>query len=252
MIRKLLFSLLLPICASSLFAEAKVLHVAADNWMPYNGDPGEARPGYVVEVLKAIYEPVGIKVDYQTMSYTEALTAVREKRLDAVIGPDEVEGEGMVLPKEPFCLPKIALIVPAKSTWTYESISSLNGQILGAVKGYTYWPILDSYVERNPKAVVFAEGDNPLAELIEGLDSGKIQVVVETEAAWFWYLRKHMINSKAYRTVLRQPSTPCYVAFAPSDEGKSHAAFFDEGLAKLRSSGELEKILKQYGLVDWK
>jgi hypothetical protein len=42
------------------------------------------------------------------------------------------------------------------------------------------------------------------------------------------------------------------VAFAPNDEGRRLAAVFDEGVRQLRANGELEKLLRNYGLSDWR
>ncbi|MGK5093936.1 hypothetical protein WDW89_18225 [Deltaproteobacteria bacterium TL4] len=60
----------------------KILSVRADFWPPFNGDPKASRPGYMIEVLKAIFEPQGYVVDYQILSWDQALESVRKGEFD--------------------------------------------------------------------------------------------------------------------------------------------------------------------------
>lgn len=247
--------LLVSLCvgqASNLSAEDKVLHIAADSWMPYNGDPEAKKPGYVVEMVRSIFEKQGYKVAYSTMPYTEALAAVREGKLDAVIGPDEVEAKDLRMPAEPMCEPKICLLTRASNKWNYDNINSLKSQKLGATEGYSYWPALDGYIKANPNKVLLASGDSPIDELFAKLESGEIDILVETEPVLLWHLREHKLDRNQFRAVLRQDSTPCYVAFAPTESGRVQADIFDKGVRELRGSGALAALLKSYGLNDWK
>jgi len=54
--------------------------------MPYNGDPASDRPGYCIEVIKAVFEPEGYTIDYQTLAWTRDVADVVPLMLAGVIG----------------------------------------------------------------------------------------------------------------------------------------------------------------------
>ncbi|MBK8476084.1 MAG: transporter substrate-binding domain-containing protein [Opitutaceae bacterium] len=244
--------LALPLLAAS--GADSVVRLCADQWMPYNGDPTDPKPGYVIELAKAVFEPKGIKVEYTVMPWTEALAAVREGRMNGAIGANKAEGEGLTLPSETIGSISICLVTRTDSKWTYDNLTSFRSVKLGVIKGYAYWPALDSYIARatdKGSGIVCAEGDTPLADLMKQLLAGDLEVVAESEPVLLWHLRSQGIDRNQVRVVFKGSADPIYVAFSPNDEGKRQAALLDEGVKALRASGELEKLLRRYGLRDW-
>lgn len=228
----------------------ETLRVSADSWMPYNGDPSAAKPGYVIELLKTIFEPEGTSVSYSLMDYTEALKATAEGSIDAVIGPDAVEGAGLILPKQPMSKPCVILLSLASSEFSYGNLRSLRGNPLGAIEGYSYWDSLNSYIEKG-KDVVLVSGEDPLKDLVAKLDAKEITVLAETEPVLLWHLREADRPKTDFKAVYRHLADPIYVAFAPNEKGKALAERFDKGILELRKSGQLAKLLAAYGLRDW-
>lgn len=249
--------LALALLALSLFAASgadTVVRLCADQWMPYNGDPTDPKPGYVIELAKAVFEPKGIKVEYTVMPWTEALAAVREGRMTGAIGANKEEGAGLTLPAETIGVISICLVTRADSKWTYDNLTSFRTAKLGVIKGYAYWPAFDSYIARATEkgsGIIAAEGETPLADLMKQLLAGDLDVIAESEPVLLWYLRSQAIDRNQIRVVFKGSADPIYVAFAPNDEGRSHASMLDAGVKALRASGELEKLLRRYGLRDW-
>ena len=66
-------------------AGAATIAIRSDNWPPFNGDPGEVKAGYMIEVLKEIYAATGHRIDYRLMSWDESLAAVRKGSFNAVV-----------------------------------------------------------------------------------------------------------------------------------------------------------------------
>jgi polar amino acid transport system substrate-binding protein len=243
---------LLAWSVGSVAAADSVVRLCADQWMPYNGDPADPKPGYVIELAKAVFEPKGIKVEYTVMPYEEALAAVKAGTMSGAIGANAEEGKELTLPAETIGSVPICLITRNDSNWTYNNVSSFRSAKLGVIKGYTYWPVLDSFLAKHEGPGLFvAEGDSPLEELMTKLQAGELDVVAESEPILLWYLRSHNIDRKNFRIVFKSTPDPIYVAFAPNDEGRRFAALFDEGIRALRKSGELAQILQRYGLRDW-
>lgn len=245
-----MLSLLAALLPCQLTADDKVLHVSADTWMPFNGDPQGEKPGYVVEILKTVFEPAGIKVDYSTMEYAAALEKARAGQLDAVIGPDEGEAKGLILPKQSIGQPSICLLATANTKAEYQNIRSLKTLKLGVIEGYTYWDALDTHIAAK-KNISEAAGDTPLTTLFTRLEKGEIDVIVETESVLLWFLRENKRDKGEFKALYRHEAEPIYVAFSNDEKGKSFAALFDKGMETLRKGGELKKILARYGLREW-
>lgn len=247
-------ALLFSVCSGLAWGADPVLRLCADQWMPYNGDAADAKPGYVIELARKIFEPLGVKVEYTVMPYEDALVAVKEGRQSGAIGANQEEAKDLVLPQESIGSLATCLITRADSAWTYENISSFRNARLGVIKGYTYWPALDGYIERNAAkdTIVVAEGDDPLETLMHKLDARELEVVAESEPVLLWYLRNHDLDRSQFRVVFKGTVEAIYIAFAPNEEGRRFAAQFDEGIRALRTSGELLPLLQRYGLRDWR
>lgn len=250
MIRLRFLLLLLAGCGaafSSLHA-APALRVRSDSWMPFNGDPAAAQPGYVVEFLREVFEPLGIAVDYQIMPWADSLKAVEAGEIDAVIGANEAEAAQLRIGREAIAEPQFSLFVRKDNPWRYQNIRSLADVKLGAVEGYSYWPSMDAYLKKTgaPK-VHFYSGEAPAAAAITDLRAGKIDAFVESVLVFVWELKSTGQKFSDYRTAYSEPAEPLYVAFTRNKTGEDFAGQFDEGMKRLKASGRFEVILDKYG-----
>lgn len=221
--------------------------------MPYNGDPEAKSPGYAVELAKAIFEPQGIKVDYQTMPWTEALESARVGKIEGVIGAGSAELEGLTVPSESIGEPRVVLLVRKDNSWRYENVASLKGVKLGVIDGYTYWDSLDEYIKtgKEPAVVRFA-GETPLVDALNQLKEGKIDAIPENISVFVWTAKSIGLSPADFRIVFTWQNEPIYLAFSKTPQGVKYAKLFDEGMGKLRASGELAALLKRYGMSEWK
>jgi polar amino acid transport system substrate-binding protein len=248
----LAFGLLLGLLVKP--SSAETLRLRADLWMPYNGDPSAEHPGVAVELAKAIFEPQGIKIDYQTMPWADALEAARGGKIDGVIGAAVgEETKGLTVPQESIGEPRVVLLVRKGSTFQFENIASLKSARLGAIEGYTYWDTLDEYIKTTsaPKLIIY-KGDTPLTDALSDLKSGKIDVMPETLVVFAWAIKGMGLSPSDFHIIHTHQNDPIYVAFASTPAGVKYAKLFDEGLKQMRATGALAKLLKGYGMNDWK
>lgn len=232
---------------------AETLRIRADAWMPYNGTPGDAQPGYVIEIAKKIFEPAGIEIDYGNMPWGDALKAAAADEIDGVIGANRTEAAGLVVPQESIGEPRVGLYVRKGTPWRYSSVASLAQVRLGVVLDYKYWEVFDRYVATHdaPQVVKFS-GDRPLRDAIERLAAGELDVIAESAPVFSWTLRESGRAAGEFVPAYIHEGESIYLAFAPRGEnGARYAKLFDEGLRRLRQSGELTAILARYGLRDW-
>jgi len=235
-------------------AYSATLTVRADNWPPYNGVPTAKNPGYMIEVLKEIFEPQGIMVDYQLMPWTRACNDVNAGKYDAVVGTDKSENSNMVFPKESFGNMVSTMFVRNDSTWRYAGVESLAGKRLGVIDGYSYSEELDPYIEKNKGSKVFAAtGDDALPMLIKMLQAGRIDVLVDDANVMRFTMAG--LGTKNIVAAGKVDNEATALEFGLSNKSKTSADYarkFDEGINKLRASGRLAEILNKYGVQDWK
>ncbi|MFT3783899.1 MAG: transporter substrate-binding domain-containing protein [Nibricoccus sp.] len=232
---------------------AETIRIRADMWMPYNGDPTSENPGYVVELARKIFEPHGIKVNYEIMPWAEALESARSGKIDGVIGAGSAELEGLTVPAESIGEPRVVLLVKKDSTWKFENVTSLKNIKLGAIEGYTYWEALDEYIKAGKEpAVRRFGGETPLVDALNQLTSGKIDVMPETMAVFVWTVKGMGMKPSDFHIAYTWQNEPIYLAFSKTPRGVTYAKMFDEGVKKLRASGEFAALLKRYGLTEWK
>lgn len=236
-------------------AGAETLTIRADNWPPFNGNPKDAKAGYMIEALREIYGPLGHKIDYQLMSWDDSLASVRKGQFNAVVGASHDDAEDFVFPLESFGTSENTFFVLGKSNWTYNGIGSLGKIKLGVIEGYAYSDELDAYIKTNKKnsKVVISRGEEALALLINKLQTGKIDVVVEDASVMLYALMKLGLPPGQIKAAgLPHDSQELYIAFAPGHPAsKGYAQQFDDGIRKLRASGKLQQILARYNLTDW-
>lgn len=246
------FASLLAFAATVAPARGETLRLRADSWMPYNGDPQSELPGYAIEIARAILEPRNVELAYENMSWGEALKAAVAGEIDAVIGANRQEAEGLVLPQEPIGHPRIGLFARKDNPCRYDNVASLLKYKLGVILDYKYWAALDAYIQKSDAPqVVKLSGDQPLEDAMAKLHAGELDLVAETSSVFSWTTKSAGHPSGTFRLVYLHEGDPVYFAFAPGDRGVRYAAMFDEGLRALRRSGRLAEILVRYGQPDW-
>jgi len=253
-LKTLLLVLLLTVCATQAVA-AETLSIRADLWPPYNDDPQSIKPGYMINILLEIFKPQGYKLDYQQLSWTESLDAVRKGQFNAVVGATRDDAPDFVFPKEPFGISDTAFFVKGGNNWKFTGPAALEKIRLGVIESYAYNDELDPYIKANngSKRIVEATGDDPLAALIRMLQNGQIDAIAEDTNVMLATLiaGKVPMGSIVSAGSCKEKST-LYVAFSPKNpKSKELAAKFDAGIKTLRSSGKLHAILGLYGVTDW-
>lgn len=236
--------------ANFVYAEEVPLRIRADSWMPFNGDPAAKQPGYVVEFLREVFEPQGIKVDYQVMPWAAAVKAAEAGEIDGIIGANKKEAENLVTGSVEIAEPQFALFARKDNPWKYDSLRSLQGVRLGAIEGYSYWSSLDGYIKKSSApALKLYTGENPLAEAMTDMVDGKIDVMAESVLVFIWTTKSTGRKFSDFRIAYSETAEPLYVAFAKNELGRKYARMFDVGLRKLKDSGRFDAILSGYGFA---
>ncbi len=241
----------------------KKIVLGADAWCPYNCEPGASLPGYVVEMARAIFEKSGYEVEYRIMEYEQAMADALHGRISAVIGLDRREGEEVEQQEDPsgglnFQYPASIigrsasyLFVLKESPWRFNpgnadaSLAELGGRV-GIVKGYAC-ELREKLSAAN--MLVEAGGKEPLRDLLVKLRTGEIKAIIDDRSVILYTAGRLGWAMLLREAGLAEEQTDLNLAFCAGC--KTEADIFERGVAELRSSGELAKILVKYKLKDW-
>jgi polar amino acid transport system substrate-binding protein len=236
-------------------AGAAIITIRADYWPPFNGEPKNVKAGYMIEVLREIFGPLGHTIDYQLLSWDESLAAVRQGKFSAVVGANHEDAPGFIYPTEPLGVSATGFFVRSGNPWRYEGTKSLETVRLGVIEAYSYNDELDEYIRTNRKSgrIVESSGDTALAALIRMLQTGQVDVVAEDPSVMMFNLMDAKVPAgDVVARGMTEEKQQLYVAFSPAlPMSKTYARQFDEGIRKLRQSGKLGQILSRYGIKDW-
>lgn len=247
----LVLALILALTATPAWAQK--LTVVADEWCPYNCEPGSENPGFGIEILQLIFKDQGIEIDYSNMDWDQAIEETREGRHDAIIGAAKEDAPDFVFPKNEFGVISNVFYVLKDNPWRFKDLSSLKGKKIGIIEAYAYSDTLDEYFAEHPKDTFVATGDAPLEILIDKLLKKEIDAVIEDNYVFLLKAREKMLFTKVRNAGGQGTSDPIYIAFSPKGKkSKQYAETVSKGIEKLRASGELGKILEKYGIEDWK
>ncbi len=236
---------------------ADTITLRADEWCPYNCEPGSDKPGYMVEIARAVFEPMGHIVDYDLTNWSRSIMQVRRGRIDGIIGAMKSEAPDLVFPDIETGFAGAAFFVRKGFAWRYTGINSLEKVALAVIQDYGYGKI-DSYLEthRGTPKVITTVGEDALAINIRLLLKGRVDAVLENEAVFR--------NTATDMGVLAEidhagddgetgENNFVYIVFSPKNpQSAAYAKALGEGMRTLRTSGRLAEILARYGLSDWR
>ena len=252
--RHLLLLLAFFIAPYSATAEPQKLVIAADEWCPYNCVPGSKKPGYMVEIARAALAnsaPGKYQVIYQQMPWKRAMLSAQQGKIDGIIGAIASEAEGLHLPDNEQGLMFAKLFVLADNPWRFSDTHALamDEIRLGAIDGYDYEASIAQFIEEYPELVYLSTGETALPKLIELLNLGRIDSLIEDESVFWFNVSLAGFPAKNYKPAgaIEQPQK-LYLAFHEPNVAK----LLDQGMQNIRKNGQLAKILERYGLIDWR
>ncbi len=254
---------LLPVCLAIFLGflallptdgRADTITVRADEWCPYNCETKAKKPGYAIELLKAIYEKAGHTIDYQVMGWTRSIERTRAGEFTAIVGAAKDDAPDFVFPQKSIGLSGTAFAINTGDSLIYSGVAALEEKRLGIIHSYSYDEDLDAYIKankNNPARIDAVSGDDALEKNLNKLIARRIDVVADDASVLLYKTDAMGLSDKV--TFIHSPkSSKVYIAFAPKNpKAKEYAELFDKGIDELRTSGKLKEILVRYGLKDW-
>lgn len=240
---------------STQTVHAEQITIRADPWLPYNGVAGKPPAGYMIDAAEQIAKANGHTIQYANMPWDDALAAVRAGQHDCVVGAAHDDAEGFAFPTLSWGRSQNAFFAMTGNPWRYAGVASLAGVRLAMIEGYSYSDELDAYIEAHAndgKVIVINGIRRATINAVSQMAAGKADVFVEDVNVMRQTLDEMAMTERVENHGNLDELTDVFIACTPArPQGAVYATMFSEGLARLRASGELAKILARYGLKDW-
>ncbi len=255
-------------------ADGRELKIVTAEFCPYvcNVRDARAKPGFVIDIFKAIFEDAGYTVKLEVQPWTRALKTFNDNKgeFDGLIAATRlhpVDKAIAVFPDIEICRYTHQFYAPKDSPllgkWEYQGLESLTDIKLGCVKGWSYSSIaLTEYVnDPPPGASVYAmHGEKVLYRNLRMLLRGNTDLYVENQyMVDYFFHQKNEIGEIDPDQIVAVDNVPVdkgaassYPVFYQEKNGEQYARIFSQGIKKLRKSGKLDPILAAYGLTDWR
>ena len=242
----------------------KKVVLGADEWCPYNCEPGSDKPGYVIEMAKIIFAKKGYELEYKVMPWDQAKVDALQGRIAGAVGMDKKEGDELekkedTSGKKKFQYPAneitrntSSFFVLKENSWKFDpnnpdkSLAELGGKV-GIAQGYAF-DLINKLLEKN--MLVEIGGTSPLRVLLVMLLEGKIKALIDDRTVVTYKSYSLRCALKIQNAGIAEEPTDLYIGFCP--DCKQEAAVFSQGIDELRNSGKLQEILSKYYLSDWK
>jgi polar amino acid transport system substrate-binding protein len=231
------------------------LNFCSDLWPPYAGKADKVNQGYVIDIIKAIFEPLGYFIVYENIPWSRCIRETRDGVFHGLAGADIQQVPDFIFPTQTVGTTQPQFFTRPGNPWKYQGLQSLDDVRLGSIQDYTYTAVLDVYIRQHQSDphLTIVNGESGLRQLIDLLEANRIDVFVEDASVVHATLQQLNISQKK----LKPAGVPgvgvlLYVPFSPRyQESRELVDIFDRGIVQLRKNGQLQKILSRYQLSDW-
>ena len=230
------------------------LIVVADQWCPYNCEPGSDRPGYLIELMQQVFRERNQEIEYRLLPWQRALNAVEQGLAHAAVGAVAGNHGQTLIGKESLGYDETVFITRHKEAFTYKSPANLDPKKLAVIRDYTYannGP-LDIYLQqrlKNKNNITAITAEEPLKSMFRMLQRRRIDTFPENR-----FVALYNISNLGLKGKVAIVSTPIsdrvYVGFSPDEQGRANLQWFDQKVAQMKQSGALARIMERYGIEE--
>lgn len=224
-------------------AHAQKVSLVANIWPPYV-DAALPDDGLAMKIVKTAFKRVGYTPEIRIEKWDKALEGSK-------LGVYEIAGaiwksderQKKLLFSDAYLKNNIILLANTNSKIEFNSLSDLEGILVGVLKDYEY----DPKFMKDPKILKFQA--NRLTQNLIAVQQGKLDVAVADRRLALYELKHFMGNNRADFRFLPKPlsSRKLYIAAPKANaESKNLIAKFNQGLAAIKKDGTYQKILDEY------
>lgn len=206
--------------------------LVSEHWPGHTNADGS---GLAWEIMRQVFEPVGVKMNWRIEPYTRALGLVQRGEADAWLGSyrDEVK-DRTFYPQRPYDADRIVAL--GLSSRPPARLAELGRYRLAWMRGYGYQQYLPGVVRYQE---VQRSGD-----ILAMLERGHADFYIDASTEVADILKGHAETERFRIAALTR--LPLYPGFADTERGRALAALYDRRMAVLVNNGSLRPLFRRW------
>lgn len=204
----------------------------------YQNDGGKY-VGIDIDLIKAIADQQGFKIELSNPGFDAALNAVQAGQADAVMaGMSITDARKEIFDfSDSYYTSNILLAVKAGST--VQSYEDLSGKTVGAKNGTASYSFLESNASKYGYSL---KAFDEASSMYDSLNSGSIDALMDDEAV----LKYAIQQGRNFETPIKGEPSGEYGFAVKKGNNPELIEMFNNGLAALKKSGEYDTIIEKY------
>lgn len=219
--------------------EINTIHIVTPAW---EGQTNEDGTGLFFDIVRSVYEPVGIKMDHEIVSWERAEYMVKRNRADAMLCVAEQNiGKDVLAPQYPMSVEYTGAVFKKGAITEWKGVESLAGKQVIWMRGYDFHK--NPYMEGI--TVTWSEvGEHAAAwkRLTMGI---KADVYIDSLADIKDYINTNNVDMTPYQLETLWGEN-AYMVFSNSERSKQLIELYDKRIIELSKSGELQRIFEKW------
>ncbi|MBL36283.1 MAG: ABC transporter substrate-binding protein [Oceanospirillaceae bacterium] len=238
------WALLTFLFSVQLFAET--LDVAAeDAWPPFSDASGN---GYSRQLAEAAFKLSGITLNVQTVPYARALNMTKGGSVDAcwnVTRQPSTEVD-YIFGSVPLFQAAASYFYKRGQARDFHRPEDIpDGTRVAVINGYEY----GQEFEHNKKRFKLIEVSKQ-TQMLALLLNDRVDVAIMFDHVYDYIMSSQFLDKSAYEKGYTNHISDIYIAFSRQNESSSrYAKLLDEGLLKLKESGEYDRIMNSAPVI---
>ena len=222
---------LLPGVASAAPAVGEI-RVVSETWTRYTQEDGR---GVAWDLLRAVYEPAGVRLRIANEPYTRAVGLVLRGEADAWVGAYRGEIDEALYPRWPYDVDPIAVLsLKDNPPPPLEGLSRIRLSWMRGNAFARYFPTLTPHSELQRRT-----------SALPMLLNHRVDYFIDSRPELEEMLAGAGALAAEYR-ITDVTRLPLYLGFSDSPRGRELLALFDRRMRQLHASGELERIFARW------
>jgi len=214
----------------------KTVSIVAPVWEDYSNADGS---GLYWDILKAIYQPEGIRLKHKTVPWNRAMKMVSKYHLyNGIIGEYRETEEDLLFPDYPIDVEYLSVV--AREGLSFTDMSSLSGKNVGWIKDYDLIP--EAQIDFTLKE--FRDLDQGL----ELLRTGALDYLIEEWDELAAAMQTHAMSAERYSVAQLPQGTDVYVAFSNNKLSQELIRIYNERVPQLVKNGTMGAIYQRWDL----
>lgn len=231
----------LVLCCAGAFAGERIRIGAEDDWSPYSSSVKGKPVGFAVDLVRAAWEAAGVDVELVPLPYTRCMKEVDRGALAGCFDTlrDPILESKYHWHQQPLFSARIGIYGRNETGTAHKNltIESLRGKRIGTTHGYDYGAAFDG--DATMRRDVAPSDLSSLRKLV----AGRVDYALVFDRVADAIAKAHPELGKNYalQGALVEPNL--YISFSPTyPDIERIVSLFDQGLTRLRKSGEYARI----------